>query len=389
MAEKDQQNPFTIGNPFTIQLEDTDAEETTEQETVEVEDDKETVKDDAEVEVSSNDSTEEQSEEEEVEQTSEETKEIEIEDILDKPVEFDEEEAKSQEKVSKALETEDAFFDYEATMNQLIKDGFWEDFEGRENLDIDADTFKQLAKQQDKWKKDNIAGAFYSSLDPAEQEYLEFKKMGGNLDTYYKSKSKVNRASNLNIDTNEGRVSAIYSYYKNFVGWDDAKIQKFINKLDESDFREEAENSLSKVQEHLNQQHQQMMQKQKKIAEQRDNAIKSYKSNVRQVLKEQKVSDSKARQIVKSLTDVSTQTGFTEIDKAYVAFRNDPAKSVLLYNFLTDPESFINSVSESKQQEERKKLFFELKKKGGANEKKDFSFKPTRDKQTRNPFTNK
>ena len=89
------------------------------------------------------------------------------------------------------------------------------------------------------------------------------------------------------------------------------------------------------------------------------------------------------------MTDIDPKTGFTAVDEAYLSFRNDPERSVLLYRFLSDPESFINEVSSDKQQEERKKLFFELKKKGKTTEKKDFSFKPTRDKQTRNPFTNK
>lgn len=380
MAEdKPQQNPFTIGNPFTIQLEDNEEDTPT----TEMED--EPVKEPQD--------TSEESKQEETpakeEADVEEKKEIEIEDILDKPVEFDEDSEKSQQTVEEALETNDAFFDYQATAEKLIKDGFWEDFEGREDLDIDAETFKQLSSQQDKWKKENLKGAIFSTLDPAEQEYLEYKKMGGDLDSYYQSRSKLNRAENLNIETQEGKVSAIYTYYKNFVGWDDNKIQKFISKLDNSDLQEEAESSIGKVQEHLRGKHQQMLQRQQEAQKQREDAISSYKKNVRTVLKEQKIADTQARQIVKSLTEVNKDTGFTDIDKAYVAFRNDPQRSVLLYQFLTDPQSFIENVSQQKQQEERKKLFFELKKKGNTSEKKDFSFKPSKDRQTRNPFTNK
>jgi len=377
--DKPQQNPFTIGNPFTIQLEDN------EEETPTTEMEEEPVK-----EPQDNPEESKQEETPATEQADvEEKKEIEIEDILDKPVEFDEDSEKSKQTVEEALETNDAFFDYQATAEKLIKDGFWEDFEGREDLDIDAETFKQLSSQQDKWKKENIKGAIFSTLDPAEQEYLEYKKMGGDLDSYYQSRSKLTRAENLNIETQEGKVSAIYTYYKNFVGWDDNKIQKFISKLDNSDLQEEAESSIGKVQEHLRGKHQQMLQKQQEAKKQREDAISSYKKNVRTVLKEQKIADTQARQIVKSLTEVNKDTGFTDIDKAYVAFRNDPQRSVLLYQFLTDPQSFIENVSQQKQQEERKKLFFELKKKGNTSEKKDFSFKPSKDRQTRNPFTNK
>jgi|TARA_R100000479_G_scaffold142680_1_gene78339 hypothetical protein len=390
MSEKDQKNPFTIGNPFTIQLEDSEAETpTAEMEDISSDELEKNIEEDRKeresLEKNSEPSTEIEEEEGELE-----TKEIEIEDILDKPVAFDDEGAKeSKKKVNEALETNDAFFDYQATADKLIKDGFWEDFEGREDLDIDKEVFEQLSKQQDVWKKQNLGSSFYNSLHPAEREYLEFKKMGGDLDSYYQSMTKVNRVNNLNIDSEQGKLSAIYTYYKNFVGWDDAKINKYVSKLDANDLEEEASTAFSHVQARVQNEHKLMMQKQADLAAKREKAISTYKKNVRGILKNQKVNDRQAREVVKSLTDVNPQTGFTAVDEAYVAFRNDPQRSVLLYKFLSDPESFIDEVSSGKQQEERKKLFFELKKKGKTTEKKDFSFKPTRDKQTRNPFTNK
>jgi len=392
MSEKDQQNPFTIGNPFTIQLEDSEEETpTAEMEDISSDELEKNIEEDRKERKSSVKQPEPSTElEEEGEEAVQETKEIEIEDILDKPVAFDDEDSKeSKKKVDEALSTNDAFFDYQAVAEQLISTGFWEDFEGREELDIDKDAFEQLSKQQNEWKKQNIGSSLYNSLHPAEREYLEFKRMGGDLDTYYQSMTKVNRVNNLDLDSEQGKLSAIYTYYKNFVGWDDNKINKYVSKLDANDLEEEAGTAASHVQAHVQKEHAQMMQRQKQAAEQRDKAISNYKKNVRGILKNQKVNDRQAREVVKSLTDVNPKTGFTAVDEAYVAFRNDPQRSVLLYKFLSDPESFINEVSSDKQQEERKKLFFELKKKGGSTEKKDFSFKPTRDKQTRNPFTNK
>lgn len=393
MSEKDQQNPFTIGNPFTIQLEDSEEDTpTTEMEDISSDVlEKNIAEDKKERESLANSPTPSTEMETGREEEGEvETKEIEIEDILDKPVAFDDGQAQeSKKKVDEALSTNDAFFDYQSAAEQLISTGFWEDFEGRDGLDIDKDVFEQLSKQQDEWKKQNIGSSIYNSLDPAEREYLDFKRMGGDLDTYYQSKTKVERVNNLDLDSEQGKLSAIYTYYKNFVGWDDAKINKFIGKLDSNDLEEEAGTAAVHVQAHVQQQHMQMMQQQQKLAEKRNNAISNYKKNVRGVLKNQQVNDRQARQVVKSLTDIDPKTGFTAVDEAYLSFRNDPERSVLLYRFLSDPESFINEVSSGKQQEERKKLFFELKKKGKTTEKKDFSFKPTRDKQTRNPFTNK
>ena len=289
MSEKDQQNPFTIGNPFTIQLEDSEEDTpTTEMEDISSDVlEKNIAEDKKERESLANSPTPSTEMETGREEEGEvETKEIEIEDILDKPVAFDDGQAQeSKKKVDEALSTNDAFFDYQSAAEQLISTGFWEDFEGRDGLDIDKDVFEQLSKQQDEWKKQNIGSSIYNSLDPAEREYLDFKRMGGDLDTYYQSKTKVERVNNLDLDSEQGKLSAIYTYYKNFVGWDDAKINKFIGKLDSNDLEEEAGTAAVHVQAHVQQQHMQMMQQQQKLAEKRNNAISNYKKNVRGVLK--------------------------------------------------------------------------------------------------------
>ena len=167
MSEKDQKNPFTIGNPFTIQLEDSEEETpTAEMEDISSDELEKNIEEDKKERKASVKQPEPSTElEEEGEEAVQETKEIEIEDILDKPVAFDDEDSKeSKKKVDEALETNDAFFDYQATAEKLIKDGFWEDFEGREDLDIDKEVFEQLSKQQDVWKKQNLGSSFYNSL---------------------------------------------------------------------------------------------------------------------------------------------------------------------------------------------------------------------------------
>ena len=69
--------------------------------------------------------------------------------------------------------------------------------------------------------------------------------MGGDLDTYYQSMTKVNRVNNLDLDSEQGKLSAIYTYYKNFVGWDDNKINKYLGKLDANDLEEEVSTGIT------------------------------------------------------------------------------------------------------------------------------------------------
>ena len=78
-----------------------------------------------------------------------------------------------------------------------------------------------------------------------------------------------------------------------------------------------------------------------------------------------------------------------EIDAAYLTLRNDPAKAIMLHDFLMDFDTFVKNVSNQKEEEVKKKVFFDLKKsKKQSSEKQDFSFKSTSGGRgkNKNPF---
>jgi hypothetical protein len=385
MSEENK-NPFTIGKPFTIEFDDEPSNSITEED---VKEEAETPTEDKADQV-----VEEQVREEETPEPSEEGK-IKIEDILDKPVQLDDtpsevakKDEQAKEAVTEALSSTDLDFDFKEVTDRLVKAGFWEDFEGRDELEVDKETFEELSKQQDAWKRESLATTLYSSLDPAEKEYLAFKKNGGDLNSYYESKRVVDRIGQIDLDSDQGKLNSIYTYYKNFVGWSDEKINKHLGRIakDTDDLEEEAQTAYNFIQDHAKREHEQLLNNQKKAAEEREQAVKSYKKNLRAILKEQKMNNNQIRTVVDGLTKVD-ETGFAEIDKAFLQFRNNPEYSVLLYRFLTDFDAFVDEVSSKKEQETKKKVFMELKKsKKVQEEKKDFSFRPTRDRQTKNPF---
>ena len=385
MSEENK-NPFTIGKPFTIEFDDETSNAITEDD---VKEEAQTTKEDPLEKV-----VEEQVRKEETPNIIEEG-DIKIEDILDKPVQLDDtplEETKQDKQAKEAVETalssNDLDFDFKDVTERLVKAGYWEDFEGRDELEIDKETFEELSKQQDASKRESLASTLYSSLDPAEKEYLAFKKAGGDLHSYYESRMVVDRINNIDLDSDQGKLNSIYTYYKNFVGWDDTKINKHLSRIakDTDDLEEEAQMAYNHIQGHAKQQHEQLLANQKRAAEEKTKAIKDYKKDIRDILKSQNMNNNQIRTVVDGLTKVD-ETGFAEIDKAFLQFRNNPEYSVLLYKFLMDFDSFVDEVSSSREQAAKKKVFMDLKKaKKVQEEKKDFSFRPTRERQTKNPF---
>lgn len=388
MSEENK-NPFTIGAPFTIQFEESG--ETSSEETP-------AEANESTVEEPKQDTPPAAKEVASAPETSEETedKPIEIEDILDKPVAFEDateetstkKEEQAKDAISEALSSSDSDFDYSHVTSKLIEAGFWEDFEGREDTEITKEVFENLSKTQDQWKKETIATSFFSGLDPEEKEYLAFKKQGGDLHTYYQSRAQVDRVNNLDLESDQGKLNSIYTYYKNFVGWDDAKINKHLTRISESpeELEEEAVSSFEKIQEHTKHQHQQLLQQQQQVAKEREEAVKNYKKTVRSSLKGRNFNQKQINSVVTGLTRLDEQ-GFAEIDKAFLQFRNNPEAAIELYRFLTDYKGYIEEVTRSRENETKKRVFMDIKKaKKTEDEKRDFSFKPTRDKQTKNPF---
>lgn len=394
MNTENSQNPFTIGNPFNIEFEEPEAKEETgtEEKEEKVEATPKNVLESAE-----------EAPEQETQEESVSTNEIEIEDILDKAVEFEDGDSGNPENtlsskdkkdaegaIATALKTSDQSFDFKETTDRLIKSGFWQDFEGREDMELDQEMFTQLSQQQDRWKAESMLDNIYSAFSDTEKEFLAFKQAGGDLDTYYQSRQKVNSIDNLDITSDEGKINAIYTYYKNFVGWNDEKIKKHINRISKDlDFQEEAETAYQTIQEHVKKQHKQMLDQQYQVQQQKNQAIESFKGDVKKILKHNKVSSSKANKIVNRLTSVDQSTGMAEIDAAYLTLRNDPAKAIMLHDFLMDFDTFVKNVSNQKEEEVKKKVFFDLKKsKKQSSEKQDFSFKSTSGGRgkNKNPF---
>lgn len=362
--EENQTNPF-IGNAFPIEFADEEEIKATAEEAPEIE---------KPAEVEQEQETEE--------------KEIEIEDILDKDVKFDDEKPDSEEdkQVQAALESDDDDFDYQALAQRLVDSGHWEDFDVPEDVEFDKEAFETVAKAQDAEKKKNLKQEVFDSLDDADKEFMEFRKQGGDLEEYMRSRTRLNNVQNINLETEEGKISAIYTYYKNFVGWKDDKIRKHIEKLDEEELREEAEMTGGEIKSFVEKQHNDLIQAQYQAAQQRQERIKKFRSTAQDKLKELGVDTKKAKAVLDGISKVDEKTGFAPVDKAYFEARNNPELAIELYEFLTDRESYLKKVSESQVDETKKKLFFTLK--GKKKQEEDTKLNTEKGKKRINPFSN-
>jgi hypothetical protein len=286
---------------------------------------------------------------------------VEIEDILDKELVFANEDEVSK-KIAKVLADEDDDFDYTALAKQNIKAGIWEDYQDSDTLVLDKETFKELVELQENSKKDKVKNSIFEGLDSDEKEFLEFKKNGGDIDQYFISRSRKQAVQTLDITTDNGKVSAVYTYYKNIVGWDDDKIKRHIaTATKDLTIDEEAQYAKDKLEKLVTEENNRLVESQIKVAEAHKEQLNAYKGSLRETMKQYGFDNNKIKTVTESFINQDSESGLTPIDKTYLAYKSDPKKAIDLYNFLTDPDKFVADAAKKLVDGKTKETFLQLK----------------------------
>lgn len=291
-----------------------------------------------------------------------------ITDLLD--------EEETDTKKDKQADNKNTSYYYNA-MTSLIEEGIWEEFDaGEVDLEsMDEDMFKTIVKNQKKWKQEKLKKEALNALDEEEREYLDFKKGGGDLRKFTQSYNFKKQAEELDLSTDIGKKSTVYSYYKNIVGWEEDKVMKYLQKIEKDlELDDEAVEAKSKLEAIAKKQYENVLAEQK----QQEAAIKeaqlNYKKSIAKQLDEVGLDKSKSTSIVKSFTEVDKK-GYTEIDQAFLSFRNDPEKAYVLWQMLMNHDDFVKDkvedLTSKKNLETFKKIKFHKKNSDSSVDKEE------------------
>jgi hypothetical protein len=305
------------------------------------------------------------------EEKKEEEEEVQLEEPKEEKVEEAQdlfaEESQEEEELQNSSGT-----DYKSIAQALIAVGEWdedlalEDEEGNvipisDLEDMDEETFNTFKAEQAKLKKQKLEEEVYGKLSTDEKEFIEFKKNGGNLDQFFQTYTRKQRVEDLDISTDQGKKTAIYSYYKNIVGWAPDKIQKHIQRLERDlELDEEAETAKAEIDTLVKAEHEALLERQKEIVKQRQEAEQKYKESIKDNLKQLSFDTKKINTVLRDVTE-RDENGFTAIDKKFLELRNNPEEIEFLYSALMDRENFIKKVSQKKVNEEKLKTFKTIK----------------------------
>jgi hypothetical protein len=265
---------------------------------------------------------------------------------------------KNQEKVGG-----DDVVNYNEIVKYLIETNSFLDFEGRESLDIDGETFKTLLKNQVDYKVKDLFEEMLDSTGDYGKAIINFKLNGGNPDEIIDLFKEEKSISSIDTTTEEGKISKIKKCYKELYGWKDEKINKYLDKLIVDD---ELDSELADVNEkfdlHYKEELDKINEEQLIYNKQQQEREKAFKKNINDSLssREDLNQKDKSKVIDYILNYNEKLPDGTLVNKFYLDFakvQSSPNDYIDLALFIMDKNKFIEKISKTKESEITTKTF--------------------------------
>lgn len=233
------------------------------------------------------------------------------------------------------------------TVNYLVDKGLWKDFDGREELELDEELYAELSAKQEEAKVAELFDELVNSTGLYGKSIINHIKRGGNPDEIIDIFKEQKSVQNFDIQDIDGQTSLVEKYYKEVVGWNKSKIDKYINNLrsEEDGLEEEAKDVQSKFDKIYESQLAELEEKEESERLAREENQKRYKEELSSTIDtSDKYTDHEKKLIKNSLLkfDKKLQDG-TPINSFYLRFaeiQKDPAQYADLVHFVMDREGY-------------------------------------------------
>lgn len=238
--------------------------------------------------------------------------------------------------------------DYDKIAATLVESGIWQEFQLEDVDSLDEESFNALKQMQAEKHKASILEETVGTLDVTEKEFIDFKKSGGDLKAYIDTFKFQEEAEKLDIDSDQGKMNAVYSYYKNVKGLGDAEARLLV---DTSIKDLTIGNKAKEAKEHIEGVARERHEAVKRTEKERVDAINSERAQYQQDLKKHietaGAKGKKIETILKDFTEPISKNGLTQIDEAYLNLKNNPEQAFELWSFLNNREEYLKNLTQT------------------------------------------
>lgn len=267
-----------------------------------------------------------------------------------------------------------------STVDYLINQGIWQDFEGREDLDITEEVYAKLVAQQDALRVSGMFEELVDSTGPFGKAIIEYVKNGGSPDEIIDLFKEQKQVESIPLDSADGQKEMVKHYYTEVLGWKAERVEKYISNLVisnelESESKEVKElfgSYYKKEADRLNKEQDEYVSKQKE-------AEQAFASNIKSTIKERKDLSTIEKKTVEDYLlnyDQRLPNG-NLVNKFYVNFAKmqaNPQDYVDLVMFVMDKQKFMKKVSTQEQTKAAAEAFKFIKGNGAVSTKKGSSY---------------
>jgi len=267
-----------------------------------------------------------------------------------------------------------------STVDYLIQTGIWEDFEGREELDVTEEVYAKLVQAQDTARVESLFSEMVDSTGPFGKAIIDFVKTGGNPDDIIDLFKEQKSIEAIGIDDAEGQKEMVKHYYSEILGWKPESIEKHLSRLLLSN---ELEDHAKEVKEMFTQHYKKEADRLNATRKEEDDrqraAEVAFEGNIKNTVKERKDLTPSEKKTVEDYLlsyDQKLPNGKL-VNKFYVNFAKmqaNPADYVDLVLFVMNKEKFINKVATTEKSKAAAEAFKFIKGNGAVSTKKGSTY---------------
>lgn len=263
-----------------------------------------------------------------------------------------------------------------STVDYLVSTGIWQDFEGREELDVDEETYAKLVAQQDSLRVNNMFEELVDSTGPFGKAIIDYVKNGGSPDEIIDLFKEQKQVESIPLDSVDGQKEMVKHYYSEVLGWKPEKIEKYMSNLVLSN---ELENESKEVKElfgtYYKKEADRLSKEQNDYVAKQQEAEAAFESNIKTTIKERKDLTPAERKTVEDYLlnyDQRLPNG-NLVNKFYVNFAKmqaNPQDYVDLVMFVMDKQKFMTKVATQEKTKAAAEAFKFIKGNGAVSTKR-------------------
>lgn len=256
------------------------------------------------------------------------------------------------------------------TVDNLIEQGIWDDWDGREEVEWDEQKYAEMSEQQARWRiedeRENVLSqdAFFKTVK-------EYQDLGGDPEKMIELfVTQHTTQQEFDTSTDDGKVGFIIDFMVKNQGISKQKAERLVQidveggELDSTytDIKTKADALFKKQQEDL-------LAKQTQIQKQKEALKQQRLTSFQAELKNQKIEPKAANDLLKFTHGIVGEyegVKYTGLEWAYYKAMQDPKLTVKLAQFLQNPDKYDEIVSTQERNKEVERTFRAL---GGAKSK--------------------